>query len=257
VRKVDSYRLLGLRLDALTLSDLLAMAAETIENDERCLIANHNLHSVYLYYHDAKMRTFYSRAQCVMIDGMPLVLLGKLWGYALRAEHRSGAVDWVPRLTAEAARRGWRVFYLGSKIGVAERGAQILRDTFPGLRISTAHGHFDADPHSNENRAMVKLINDYRPDVLLVGMGMPRQERWIVDNLESVEANVIIHVGAYMDYVAGVVPTPPRWTGQLCLEWLYRLLNEPRRLWKRYLLEPWFVVGLVLKEWVKHVVVRP
>lgn len=256
MKNVSSYQLLGLRVDAMTLSDLQAVAAEAIEGSRRCLIANHNLHSTYLYHHDARMREFYAKAQYVQIDGMPLILLGKLRGYPLGAEHRLGAVDWVPRLTAEAARRGWRVFHLGSEPGVAERGAEILTNKFPGLQMATAHGYFDADPDSDENREVLELINDYRPNVLVVGMGMPRQEHWILDNLDRIEADVILHVGAYMDFVAGVASTPPRWMGPLFLEWLYRLYNEPRRLWRRYLLEPWFVLALAFKEWFEHRVHR-
>lgn len=250
--QVPSYRLLGLRVDALTLSDLQAIVTEAVENTQRCVITNHNLHSVYLYYHDAKMPAFYSEAQYVLIDGMPLVLLGKLAGLPLRAEHRSGALDWIPHLTAEAARRSWRIFHLGSKPGVAEHAARILRRKFPGLQMSTMHGYFDADPESSENRKTLELINQYQPDVLVVGMGMPRQEHWILDNLEKIRANVIIDAGAYMDYVAGAIPTPPRWMGRLYLEWSYRLCCEPRRLWKRYLLEPWFVLRLLLKHSVRR-----
>lgn len=250
MKTIPSFRLLDIQVNAMTLGDLKAVATETIENSRRALIANHNLHSVYLYHRDARMPEFYGRARYSQIDGMPLVLLGKLFGYPVGAEHRLGAVDWVPELTAEAARRGWRVFHLGSKPGVAERGARILRERFPGLQIATAHGYFD--PDSDENRRVVERINAYRPHVLVVGMGMPRQEHWILDNMDRVEANVILHVGAYMDFVAGMVPTPPRWMGPLFLEWLYRLYNEPRRLWKRYLLEPWFVLWLALREGVRR-----
>lgn len=256
MKQISSYRLLGLRVDALTISNLQTIAVEAVENAQRHLISNHNLHSVYLYHHDSKMRKFYDRAKYVLIDGMPLILLGKLRGYSLRPEHRSGAVDYIPYLMAEAARRGWRVFYLGSKPEVAERGIEVLRDKFPGLQIAATHGYFDADPDSDENQKILEKINDYQPNILVVGMGMPRQEHWIVDNLERMQANVILSAGAYMDFVSGVAPTPPRWMGPLFLEWLYRLVREPRRLWKRYLLEPWFVLGLALKEWITRRGVR-
>lgn len=252
MREIPSYHLLGLRVDALALQDLQAIATDAVENAVPCLIANHNLHSVYLYHHDAKMRTFYGRAQHVLIDGMPLILLGKSLGYPLRREHRSGSIDWVIPLMGEAARRGWRVFHLGSEPGVARRGAEVLRGRFPGLQISTAHGYFDADPGSVDTRKVLERINDYRPDILTVGMGMPRQEHWIADNLENIEASLVLNVGAYIDFVAGVKPTPPRWMGLLSVEWLYRLYTEPRRLWRRYLLEPWFILGLILRRWVKR-----
>jgi N-acetylglucosaminyldiphosphoundecaprenol N-acetyl-beta-D-mannosaminyltransferase len=151
---------------------------------------------------------------------------------------------------AEAERQGWRVFYLGSKPGVAERGADIFRGKFPNLQLCTAHGYFRADPESSENRKVLDWINDFQTDILMVGMGMPRQEYWILDNLGHIEANVVISVGACMDYFSGEKPTAPRWMGPLLLEWVYRLFSEPRRLWKRYLLEPWFILGWMLRAWI-------
>jgi N-acetylglucosaminyldiphosphoundecaprenol N-acetyl-beta-D-mannosaminyltransferase len=151
-----------------------------------------------------------------------------------------------------AVQQGWRVFYLGSKPGVAERGAEILQQRFPGLQIATAHGYFDARPDSQENQAVLAEINTYQPHVLMVGMSMPRQEHWVLDNLEQISANAILTAGAAMDYVAGAVPTPPRWAGKWGLEWLFRLVAEPRRLARRYLVEPWFVLRLFLSERFKQ-----
>lgn len=151
-------------------------------------------------------------------------------------------------LMEEAANKSWRIFYLGSKPGVAEQGAVILRRKFPGLKIACSHGYFDTSEESEENLTVIKAINDYKPHVLMVGMGMPRQEHWISQNLERIQPNAILTSGACLDYVAGAIPTPPRWMGRMGLEWLYRLLTEPTRLWRRYLLEPWFLGTLFLRE---------
>jgi N-acetylglucosaminyldiphosphoundecaprenol N-acetyl-beta-D-mannosaminyltransferase len=129
---------------------------------------------------------------------------------------------------------------------VAEQGAAILRDKFSDLQIATAHGYFDVHLDSQGSQNVLEAINAYQPNVLMVGMGMPRQEHWLVDNIRHLHANVVLNAGATMDYVVGVVPTPPRWSGRLGLEWLYRLAAEPKRLWRRYLIEPWFVLGLFL-----------
>lgn len=101
---------------------------------------------------------------------------------------------------------------------------------------------------SQQNLETLAAINAYQPHVLMVGMGMPRQEYWILDNIEHIHTNAILTAGACMDYLAGAIPTPPRWMGKMGLEWLYRLLSEPKRLWRRYLVEPWFVAGLFLRE---------
>ena len=255
--EIPSYDLLGVRINPLAIPDLHAIIAETINSCQRCVIASQNLHSIYLYHRNAKMRAFGAHVQYMRTDGMSLVLLGRLLGYPLRREHRVTYVDWVRPLMAEATLQSWRIFYLGSKPGVAECGAEILRKEFPGLQIMNADGYFDATAGSAENQKILQSINAYQPNVLMVGMGMPRQEHWILDNLESIHANVILTCGACIDYIAGEIPTPPRLMGRLGLEWLYRLLSEPRRLWKRYLLEPWFVVNLFVREvWVQRIQVK-
>ncbi|OGF53198.1 MAG: glycosyl transferase [Candidatus Fraserbacteria bacterium RBG_16_55_9] len=240
--------LLGAQVDALTMEDLHALIAHAVAEGKRWIIANHNLHSIYLYHHDPKMGAFYARAHHVHVDGMSLVFLGKLLHLPLRREHRVTYVDWVRPLVAEAAHQGFRVFYLGSRPGVAEEGAKILRTEHPCLQMATHHGHFNTAPDSLENQHVLAAIRDYRPHILMVGMGMPRQEHWIVDHFEQIEANAILTAGACMDYVAGAVPVPPRWMGRLGLEWLYRLASEPRRLWRRYLIEPWFILRLFLRD---------
>jgi N-acetylglucosaminyldiphosphoundecaprenol N-acetyl-beta-D-mannosaminyltransferase len=250
VRGIPSYRLLGLRVNAITEPELYEIMAEIVETQRRCVIAHHNLHSVYLYHHDAKMRTFYERAHYVIVDGFPLIYLGKLFGHPLRLEHRLACFEYVYDLMSQATRRGWRVFYLGSKPGVPELGTQILRKKAPGLQIATAHGYFSMD--TEENQKVLEAINAFRPHILMVGMGMPRQEHWILDNLENVHANVLISVGGCINQVTGVLPTPPRWMGPLLFQGVYRLLSDPRHVWKRYLLEPWFVLGLALREWVRR-----
>jgi N-acetylglucosaminyldiphosphoundecaprenol N-acetyl-beta-D-mannosaminyltransferase len=90
---------------------------------------------------------------------------------------------------------------------------------------------------------MVATINTYKPHILLVGMGMPRQEHWIIDAFDRLDVNVVLSCGACLDYIAGVLPVAPRWMGRTGLEWLHRLASEPSRLWKRYLIEPWPILG--------------
>jgi N-acetylglucosaminyldiphosphoundecaprenol N-acetyl-beta-D-mannosaminyltransferase len=183
---------------------------------------------------------------------MPLIALARLYGHRLRRGQRVTYIDWTGPLMQAAAQLGWRVLYLGSKPGVAERGASILRRRYHGLQIETINGYFDADPDSADNDRVLKSIEDYRPQLLMVGMGMPRQEYWIQDNFGRISANVILPSGAAIDYVADAVPTPPRWAGQLGLEWAFRLATEPGRLWRRYLLEPWFVLRVVANDLLRR-----
>jgi N-acetylglucosaminyldiphosphoundecaprenol N-acetyl-beta-D-mannosaminyltransferase len=246
-KRQKSHEFLGIQVNALTIQDLNALIAQTIQSQQRRIIANHNLHSIYLFHQDPKMQRFYANADYTHVDGMLLVLLGKLFKLPLRREHRVTYADWTPHLIAAAAQHHWRIFYLGSQPGIAETGANLLRHQHPTLEIATAHGYFNPQPNSPENQALLATIQAYNPHILMVGMSMPRQEHWILDNLEQITANVILPSGAAIDYVAGAIPTPPRWAGKLGLEWLFRLIAEPKRLWQRYLIEPWFLLQWFLK----------
>lgn len=243
-----AYSFLGITVNALTIQGLSVLVEKAVEENEKYVIGNHNLHSVYIYHRDPEFRRFYQQTDYVHVDGMPLVWAGKLLGYPLKRENRMTYVDLLGPVLAECSRKDLRVFFLGSRPGVAEKAAAHFIAGIPDLQVNTHHGYFDSSPGSPENEQVLKAINAYRPHVLMVGMGMPYQEAWILGNLDRLNANTIWNAGAFMDYFADVTPTPPRWMGRLGLEWLHRFLSEPKRLWKRYLLEPPFVLWLLVGE---------
>jgi N-acetylglucosaminyldiphosphoundecaprenol N-acetyl-beta-D-mannosaminyltransferase len=245
------YELMGVVVHAVTLEGLCCAVDKAVSSGGRSIIANHNLNSIYLYHKDPTMRAFFARASLTFIDGMPLVLWARLLGFPLRREHRLTAVDWLRPLLRHAVDRKWRLFFLGAKPGVAERAAARLREEIPGLNVQTAHGFFDGTPGGPESTAVLRRIREARPQVLIVGMGMPRQEHWIVGELDRIAANVILNQGAFLDYLAGHVATPPRWLATLGLEWLARLVVEPRRLWRRYLVHPWALLPHLARDWIK------
>jgi len=240
--KTPAFNLLGIRIH-----ELVDTVSQAVVGRSKCIIGNHNLHSLYMWFHQSRMREFYSLADYTHIDGMSLVLLGRLFGLPFKREHRTGYMDLLPLLAEEAVKHEWRIFYLGSKPGIAEKAARGLRKRYEGLQILTHHGHFDTNQEGLENQAVLAEIKACAPDILMVGMGMPRQEVWILDNQKEIIARAVFCCGALMDYVAGEIPTPPRWIGTLGFEWLYRLISEPARLWQRYLLEPWSVMGDLIR----------
>ena len=210
---------LGVTLHPRTIAELNALVAQGIRERKRWIIANHNLHSLYLFHRLPRLREFYATSYCTHIDGMPLIALGRLYGYPLERDQRVTYADWTHPLMQLAAAEGWRVFYLGSPKGVAAKGAEELRRLYPGLQMETNDGYFDARPGSLENEAVLDRIQAYDPDILMVGMGMPRQELWIHQNDARLHAPVLLPSGAAIDYIAGAVPTPPRWMGRMGLEW--------------------------------------
>ena len=245
-----SHRLLGVRVHALSMGALTAAVREGVRSGQQRIIANHNLHSIYLHQRDEKFRAFYARAHLVHVDGMSLILAGRLLGLPLDREHRITYLDWIDPLLATAAAEGWRVLFLGSEEQVGFRGSAALLQRHPGLMLEALPGFFDATRDGEENRAVLRRIHAFGPQLLMVGMGMPRQEHWILENLGRLPGCVILPAGATVAYAAGAIPAPPRWAGRLGLEWAFRLAAEPRRLWKRYLLEPWSVLPLLAWELV-------
>jgi N-acetylglucosaminyldiphosphoundecaprenol N-acetyl-beta-D-mannosaminyltransferase len=249
----DTVMFLGVTLQPRSMPEMNKLVERGIRERQRWIIANHNLHSVYLFHRYPRLREFYSDVNWTYLDGMPLVALGRLYGYPLQRKQRVTHADWMGPLMELAAGRGWRVFNLGSPRQVAEKGAAQLRKLYPALQIEVSDGFFDARRDSDENEALVARINAYRPDLLMVGMGMPRQEFWTQENFARLKAHVILSSnGAAFEYVAGAVPTPPRWAGRIGLEWIFRLVNEPRRLFARYLIEPWYILLLLLQDYPRN-----
>ncbi len=245
-----SCNLLGIRLNLMTLEDVVNVTARAIATHARCIIGNHNLHSLYFLYKEPKMREYHTLADYTNADGMSLVLLGRLFGIPIERRHRTSSFDLLPILADAACRNRWRIFYLGSLPGVGEKAAGRLRSKHPGLQIRTRHGHFNAERSCAENQNVLAEISEYDPDILLVGMGMPRQEIWVLENKADISARATFCCGAMMELVAGELPICPHWMGEIGIEWLYRLFSQPTRVWRRYLIEPWFVLGQMSRQYI-------
>ena len=185
---------------------------------------------------------------------MSVILLGRLLGVPLSAR-QSRDVQRLDRAADDRrrSRHGWRVFSLGGARGVFETAAATLRAAHPGLILDGAHGYFDATPGSAETTAVLERIAAFRPlNVLLVGMGMPRQEHWVRANRSALTANATLMAGAAMDYVAGVVPTPPRGASSFKFSVVVAACRLAWPAARRYLIEPWYVMGLVLAAWLRR-----
>jgi N-acetylglucosaminyldiphosphoundecaprenol N-acetyl-beta-D-mannosaminyltransferase len=238
-RASERTRLLGEWVDLLRPEEVMQLIERRIAERRRTVIANHNLHSLYLVRRDPGMRAFYDRAELVEVDSRPMVAVARALGGRSRAFHRCTYLDWREHFWSLASRNGWRVQYVGGAPGVAAEAARRLSARYPGAVIDVLDGYFDATRTGPANVAVIGRVRAFDPHVLFVGMGMPRQERWISENLEALPPAVILSVGAAFDYEAGVQAAAPRWMGRAGLEWAYRLVRDPRRLWRRYLVEPW------------------
>lgn len=243
-------------VQAITQAELTEFCLSQINAGRISLIANHNLHSIYLVREKKKMKMFYDQAVITHADGMAAAMLFKLLNPAIGRAHRTTYVDWFPELLTVFDRLEARMAYVGGIPKTVSIAAEKLSSQYPGIRAHFQHGYFDKETNGEENKRVICELRQFRPQVVFLGMGMPVQEEWFVDNLNDLPPAVYFQAGAALDYWSGVVHTPPRWMGRTGTEWLYRLCCEPRRLWKRYLWEPIklipYVSGAIVNGWMKR-----
>ena len=210
------------------------------------LAASHNLHSVYLRQRDPKMNAFYARCDDCYIDGKPVRWLLRGFGRKTSRDCRFSLMDHFEHLLAWAQHNQLKLFYLGSAMDVVELSRSRIAQQYPQLDIHLQHGYFQ------DSKQMVRDINAQRPDLLLVGMGMPNQEQFLIAHLDQLDIGWATHCGATLDYYTGAQARPPAWISRAGLAWLYRLLYDPVRLWQRYLLEPWQLLTPTLRALRTH-----
>ncbi len=157
-------------------------------------------------------------------------------------------MDLMDPLMALAAARGWRTYVLAGRPGVAARAAETLRARHAGLQLATDDGYFDVEPGSAEAAERIARVHAFGADLVIVGLGMPRQERFVLHHGDALPAAPVLTCGAAFDYVAGEIPACPRWLSAWGLEWAFRLAAEPRRLAHRYLIEPLALLPDVLRD---------
>jgi N-acetylglucosaminyldiphosphoundecaprenol N-acetyl-beta-D-mannosaminyltransferase len=245
-RLEQRVKVMGQPVDLVTPDEVFHFAAARIASRQPTVIANHNLHSLHLAQRSKAVRDFYRTADLIELDSVPLVFWARLMGLPARRFHRCTYLDWRDQFWRRAVAESWRVYFVGGEPGVAEAAAEVIREKWPQVALQTHHGFFDAGADSAENQAVTAKINAFAPDVLLVGMGMPRQELWVAENRARLAPCVIFTVGGAFDYEAGAQAAAPRWMGSLGLEWAFRLAADPRRLFTRYCMEPWSLIAPAL-----------
>ncbi|HEY3113511.1 MAG TPA: WecB/TagA/CpsF family glycosyltransferase [Gemmatimonadaceae bacterium] len=191
-----------------------------------------NSHAVTLAESDRSFAAVMAKADAIFCDGFGVYIASRVLGSAV--PERLTLPDWIGRLGATCRDSGTSMFLLGGREGVAEEAARNVESAVPGLRVHSHHGHFSKDDESS--RAVIDLVNASGAGILLVGFGMPIQETWINRYRDRLAPPVVFAVGAALDYVAGKVRRGPNWLTQNGFEWLTRLVVQPRRLWRRYLL---------------------
>jgi N-acetylglucosaminyldiphosphoundecaprenol N-acetyl-beta-D-mannosaminyltransferase len=213
-----------------------------------------NAHVLNQSRENPELRAALEAADLVYCDGYGVRLAAK----ALDVEipHRMTGADWIWDLAALCETSGQSLYLLGSEPGASREAAARLSRWYPRLQVTGCHhGYFE--PGSAHAERVIEDINMRRPDIVLVGMGTPKQELWVEQHAEHIDAAVLWTVGALFDYVSGRVPRAPSWLADNGLEWIFRLAIQPQRMWRRYLLGNPVFVSRVMAQVHRHHTERP
>lgn len=240
--------ILGVKVHPLQVPELHQEIKKIIQNKEHALILNVNVNCLNLAYQNRWLIDFLNSAEIVFCDGAGVLFGARILGYHI--PQRITYADWMWELASFAADNSFSLFLLGGKPKIADIAASALVKKYPNLLISgTHHGYFDKKPGSVDNQTVIDLINSTKPNILVTSFGMPLQEQWLKENWDKLEVNVALTGGAVLDYVSGTLKRAPRILTDHGLEWLGRMIIEPRRLWKRYILgNPIFLWRIVLQK---------
>lgn len=226
--------ILGVGIDPIRVDELHRHILDFVISKRHARILNVNVHCLNLASRTLWLQQMLNSAEIVFCDGAGVILGARILGQ--RIPQRITYADWIWQLAALCERERLSLFFLGARPGVADKAAARLLAAYPKLNIAgIQHGFFDKAQGSAQNNAVIAHINRVRPNILIVAFGMPLQERWLLENWEFIDADVALTAGAVFDYASGETRRAPRWMTNSGLEWLGRLVIEPRRLWRRYL----------------------
>ncbi|WP_420645358.1 WecB/TagA/CpsF family glycosyltransferase [Candidatus Leptofilum sp.] len=239
---VEKVNVLGVGINDLNLDKTIQIITRWIqEKGQSHYVCVTGVHGVMESQQNESLRQIHNQASLVTPDGMPMVWLGRFRGH--RDMSRVYGPDLMLALCNSSLKNGIRHYFYGGAEGVPELLASQLEKKFPGLRVVGTYSPPFRPLTIAEDERIVQQINHAKPDIVWVGLSTPKQEKWMAEHIEQLQVPVLIGVGAAFDFHAGLKKQAPKWMQRSGLEWLYRLLSEPRRLGRRYLVNnPLFIL---------------
>jgi N-acetylglucosaminyldiphosphoundecaprenol N-acetyl-beta-D-mannosaminyltransferase len=244
--KPPRANVLGIGISAINMEDAIRLSDSLIQRGGKGYICVTGVHGVVEAQSDPAFRRILNRSFMSTPDGMPMVWVGRFQG--LNRMRRVYGPDYMIDLCRFSVSRGYRHFLYGGRNGVVEQLANELTKRFPGLKIVGTYTPPFRPLNSNEESDLAALVSETKPDVFWVGLSTPKQERFMDKYLEKLDVKLMVGVGAAFDIHTGTIKDAPLWMKIAGLQWLHRLAQEPRRLWKRYLINnPKFIWNISLQ----------
>lgn len=239
-------KFMNTEIDNLTMDETLQRIDELILEDKSAFVVTPNVDHIIQLEQGGELVEAYKQADLILADGKPLIWISKWYGFPIK-EKISGS-DLFPRLCEMAAEKGYRMFFLGAAEGVAAKAAENLTKKFKGLQIVGTYSPpkgFEAD--KKEMEKIKKLITERQPHILIVALGCPKQELFILHNHKELCVPISLGLGASIDFEAGNIKRAPKWMADHGFEWAYRIIQDPKRLFKRYLIDDVKIIKLIWK----------
>lgn len=243
---MEKQAFLNTFINNVTISETVAVIEQMIKEGKKSYVVEVNVDVVMKIEGDEYLKKIIDKSDLSLADGKPLLWISKF--YSMPFKEKVSGSDLVPLLCKSAAKEGYRIFILGGKEGIAEKAKENLEREFSGIQIVGTYAPplgFEND--KDELDRINSMISDAHPDLLIVCLGCPKQEKWVYENIDKYDATVSVCAGGTVDFLAGNIKRAPKWMSEHGLEWFYRFLQEPRRLFKRYFIDDVKIVRLVKK----------
>ena len=243
---MEKQPLLNTYVNNVDMNEALSAIDEMIASGKKSYVVAINVDVVMKIEDDPHLKKIVEEADMVLVDGKPLVWISGWHGKPVK-EKISGS-DLVPLLCTKARDKGYSIFIIGGKDGIAEQAKRKLEDELPGIKIvGTYAPPFGFEKDEIELEKINSMISEAHPDILIACFGCPKQEKWIYENYQKYDAKVSICAGATVDFLAGNVNRAPKWMSEHGFEWFYRFLQEPKRMFKRYFIDDVKIWKLIRK----------
>lgn len=243
---MSRMKFMNTEVDNLTMEDALQEMDRLIQLNKNAYVVTPNVDHIVQLERGGELNEVYKKADLILTDGKPLIWISKWYGTPIK-EKISGS-DLFPRLCELAAQKDYRMYFLGAAEGIAAKAAENLEKRFPGLQVvGTYSPPFGFEKDEDEMEKIKKQIKDVNPHVLVVGLGCPKQELFILHHKDELGVPLSLGLGASLDFEAGNIKRAPKWMADHGLEWLFRITQDPKRMAKRYLVDDRKILGLAIR----------
>ena len=243
---MSRMKFMNIEIDNLTMDEALDRIDSLIQDNRSAYVVTPNVDHLVQLERGGELNEVYKHADLILTDGKPLIWISKLYGTPIK-EKISGS-DLFPKLCALAADKGYKMYFLGAAEGVAAKAAENLEKRFPGLQVvGTYSPPFGFEKDETEMEKIKKQIKDVAPHILVVGLGCPKQELFILHHKDELGVPLSLGLGASLDFEAGNIKRAPKWMADHGLEWLFRITQDPKRMARRYLIDDRKILGMAIK----------